>query len=98
MNNEVIMKDKKQEVKELLEYQLGDITNGIEVHKKYNQPYDPLGDSFTEMLHWCMYDTLYRCGSGWDTLIKVKVNFLIIYNQGIVEVVKLMMKKRTMEI
>ena len=72
MINEVTMKDKKQEVKELLEYQLGDIEKGIEFHKRYNQPYDPLGDSFTEMLHACMYDTLCMGsgGSGWDSYDK----------------------------
>jgi len=57
-------------VKELLEYQFGDIEKGLHFHMIYNQPFDPLGDSFTEMLHAAMYDT--RCtgsaGSGWDTL------------------------------
>tara|TARA_R110002020_G_scaffold336336_2_gene551532 strand:- start:726 stop:1526 length:801 start_codon:yes stop_codon:yes gene_type:complete len=77
MINEVIMKDKKQEVKELLEYQLGDIEVGIKFHQRYNQPFDPLGDSFTEMLHACMYDTLCMGsgGSGWDTYDKGESKF-----------------------
>ena len=56
-------------VKELLEWQLGDIEKSISYHVKYNQPWEPFGGSFTEMLHAVMYDT--RCtgsgGSGWDT-------------------------------
>ncbi len=77
MNYEVIMNDKKQEVKELLEYGLGDINKGIEVHIKYNQPWDPFGDSFTEMLHACMYGTLCMgsAGSGWDTYDKGESKF-----------------------
>jgi len=57
------------EVKELLEYQIGDLEKGLYFHMKYNQPFDPLGDSFTEMLHAAMYNT--KCtgsaGSGWDS-------------------------------
>ena len=62
--------DTLNEVKELLEFQLGNVQQGLHYHIKYNQPYDPLGDAFTEMLHAAMYGT--RCtgsaGSGWDTL------------------------------
>ena len=68
----IIMKDTLNDVKELLEHQLGNISKDIEIHKKYNASFDPLGDSFTEMLHAAMYGT--RCtgsaGSGWDTLDK----------------------------
>ena len=73
MNN----KDKTKEVKDLLEFQLGNISEGIRFHKNYNQPYDPLGDSFTEMLHACMYDTLCMgsAGSGWDTYDKGESKF-----------------------
>ena len=78
----MIIKDKKQkvkeqEVKELLEHQLGDIEVGIKFHQKYNQPFNPLGASFTEMLHACMYDTLNMGsdGSGWDTLDKGESKF-----------------------
>ncbi len=60
---------KVDEVKALLEHQIGDVESGISLHMKYNNPWDPLGDSFTEMLHACMYDT--KCtgsaGLGWDT-------------------------------
>ena len=68
---EVVM-DTIDEVKELLEYQIGDLEKGLHFHMKYNQPFDPLGDSFTEMLHAAMYNT--RCtgsaGSGWDSIDK----------------------------
>ena len=65
------------DVKELLKYRLGNISKDIELHKKYNASLDPLGDSFTEMLHAVMYGT--RCtgsaGSGWDTLDKGESKF-----------------------
>lgn len=65
------------DVKELLEHKLGNISKDIEMHKKYNASFDPLGDSFTEMLHAAMYGT--RCtgsaGSGWDTLDKGESKF-----------------------
>ena len=71
------MKDTLNDVKELLEYRLGNISKDIELHKKYNASFDPLGDSFTEMLHAAMYGT--RCtgsaGSGWDTLDKGESKF-----------------------
>ena len=69
--------DTLNEVKELLEHQLGDVERGLYFHMKYNQPYDPLGDSFTEMLHAAMYGT--RCtgsaGSGWDQVDKGESKF-----------------------
>ena len=65
------------DVKELLEHQLGNISKDIEIHKKYNASFDPLGDSFSEMLHAAIYGT--RCtgsaGSGWDTLDKGESKF-----------------------
>ena len=71
------MKDTLNDVKELLEHQLGNISKDIELHKKYNASLDPIGDSFTEMLHAAMYGT--RCtgsaGSGWDTLDKGESKF-----------------------
>jgi hypothetical protein len=70
--NPVKYSARTQEVKELIEYAVGDLQKGIVFHKKYNQPFDPFGDSFTEMLHAAMYDT--RCsgtaGLGWDTVDK----------------------------
>lgn len=61
---------KIQELKELLEYQFSNLEQGINIHKKYNQPYNPVGDSFTEIIHACMYDTMCvgSAGQGWDTL------------------------------
>ena len=69
--------DTLNEVKELLEHQLGDVEKGLYFHLNYNLPYDPLGDSFTEMLHAAMYGT--RCtgsaGAGWDTQDKGESKF-----------------------
>ena len=64
---------KIKELKELLETPLGgDVEKSIEVHKKYNNVWNPFDDGFTEMLHACMYDT--KCtgsaGLGWDNLDK----------------------------
>ena len=71
------MKDTLNDVKELLDYQLGNIKAALHFHKKYNAAFDPLGDAFTEMLHAAMYGT--RCtgsaGSGWDTLDKGESKF-----------------------
>ena len=62
--------DTLNEVKELLEFQLSDMERGLNYHMKYNQPWNPLGESFTEILHAAMYTT--RCtgsaGSGWDQI------------------------------
>ena len=73
----IIMEDTLNDVKELLEFKLGDINTEIGLHKKYNASFDPLGDSFTEMLHAAMYGS--RCtgsaGSGWDTLDKGESKF-----------------------
>jgi len=65
------------DVKELLEYQLDNLKVGLNFHMKYNQPFDPLGDSFTEMLHAAMYGSLCTgsAGSGWDTQDKGESKF-----------------------
>lgn len=55
---------------ELLTHQLSKAEKDLYFHKLYNQPWNPLGSSFTEMLHAAMYGT--RCcgsgGAGWDTV------------------------------
>ena len=72
-----MMTRESENLKTLLDYQLGDIKTGIELHKKYNAHFDPLGGEFTEMLHASIYGT--RCtgsgGSGWDTLDKGESKF-----------------------
>lgn len=73
----MITKDKKQKVIRVLKYKLSNIEEGIELHKEFNQVFDPLGDSFTEMLHAAMYDTLCMGsgGSGFDTYDKGESKF-----------------------
>jgi hypothetical protein len=69
--------EKVKKVKSLIEFTFRDLQEGIEYHKACNQPYDPFGDSRTEMLHSVMYDS--RCsgtaGLGWDTVDKGESKF-----------------------
>ena len=61
--------NKETELIELLSSLIGNIDAKINLHKKFNQPINILGDAEIEMLHACMYDTLCMGsgGQGWDT-------------------------------